>query len=84
VDRRKPFMPVINLDLQDATELAEMLEFINAWLTSDRDRLNASLHRFVADPHPSSYDIHHLHHDLRRFAFLLGGDEDDFLNPPPA
>ena len=73
-------MPVINLDLQDATELAEMLEFISAWLTSDQDRLNASLHRFVADPHPSNYDIHH----LRRFAFLLGGDEDDFLNPPPA
>jgi hypothetical protein len=75
-------MPTISLDLQDATELAEMLQFINTWLASDHDHLNACLHRFVADPHPSGYDLDHLRHDLRRFAFLLGGDEEAFLNQP--
>jgi hypothetical protein len=55
-------MPTVSLDLLDAAELAEMLQFINDWLAGDHDHLNASLHRFVADPHPSSYDLDHLRH----------------------
>lgn len=75
-------MPTMSLDLLDASELAEMLEFIHDWLASDHDNLSVSLHRFVADPHPSSYRVDQLRHDLQRFVFLLGGDGEALFNPP--
>jgi len=74
-------MSGVNLALDHAVELTELLEFLNAWLTSDRDQLNASLHRYVGHP---SYDISRLQADLARFTFLLGGDTDGELFLPPS
>ena len=31
-------------------ELTELLEFLNAWLTSDHDQLNAFLYRYLGHP----------------------------------
>jgi len=74
-------MSGLNLALDHAVELTELLAFLNAWLTSDRDQLNASLHRYVSHP---AYDIDQLKADLARFTFLLGGDTDGELFQPPA
>jgi hypothetical protein len=38
----------INLDAVDAVELDEMLGFLSDWLTSDSNRLDASLDEFVS------------------------------------
>lgn len=59
-------MPAFSLDIADATELAELLRFLNDWLASDPDQLDASLRRFVDHP---AYDIRALRADLDRFAF---------------
>lgn len=63
-------MSGVNLAPNHAAELTELLEFLNAWLTSDHDQLDASLHRYVGHP---AYNIHRLKADLARFTFLLGG-----------
>jgi hypothetical protein len=70
----------VNLALDDAVELTELLQFLNGWLTTDHDQLNASLRRFVGHP---AYDIPQLKADLARFTFLLGGDTDGELFQPP-
>jgi hypothetical protein len=73
-------MTGINLALDDAVELTELLQFINTWLANDPDQLNPSLHRYVGTP---SYDISKLRTTLARFVFLLGGDaEGDLFQPP--
>ena len=36
-------MPTTNLDLADTTELAELLQFIRDWLTTDYNNLDTSL-----------------------------------------
>ena len=69
-------MSGVNLAPDHAAELTELLEFLNAWLTSDHDHLNASLVRYVGHP---AYDINRLQADLARFTFLLGGDTDGEL-----
>lgn len=74
-------MSGVNLAHDHAGELTEMLEFLNAWLTSDRALLDASLHRYVGH---SAYNIDRLKADLARFTFLLGGDTDGELFQPPA
>ncbi|GIJ65061.1 hypothetical protein [Virgisporangium aurantiacum] len=73
-------MPDVTLTPDHAAELTELLEFLNAWLTSDYHPLNASLHQFVGHP---AYDIERLKADLTRFAFLLSGDTDGALFEPP-
>jgi hypothetical protein len=74
-------MPGIDLALDDAVELTELLQFIDTWLTTDHEQLNPSLHRFVGHP---SYDTSRLRTTLARFIFLLGGDtEGDLFQPPP-
>jgi hypothetical protein len=74
-------MSGVNLAPDHAAELTELLEFLTAWLTSDRDLLDASLHRYVGHP---AYNIDRLKTDLARFTFLLGGDTDGELFQPPA
>lgn len=73
-------MPALSVDVADAVELTELLGFLNDWMASDRDRLDASLRRFVGNP---AYDLRSLRADLDRFAFLLGDDGENLLNPPP-
>lgn len=74
-------MSGVNLAPDHAVELTELLEFLNGWLTSDHDLLNASLHHYVGHP---AYDADRLKADLARFTFLLGGDTDGELFQPPS
>ena len=74
-------MSGVNLAPDHAVELTELLEFLTAWLTTDHDQLDASLHRYVGHP---AYNIDRLKADLARFTFLPGGDTDGELFQPPA
>ncbi len=69
-------MPDINLDPSDAAELAELLQFIRDWLTTDHEHLNASLTRFIGH---RGYHLGQLRTDLDRFTFLLGGNDGESL-----
>jgi hypothetical protein len=69
-------MPQLRLDVVDAAELAELLQFLAGWLARDPDRLGASLEQFVGPP---AYNIGELRQDLNRFTFLLGGDDGESL-----
>jgi hypothetical protein len=75
-------MPEIKLDVTDATELAEMLQFLSQWLGRDPARFAASPGEFVGHP---AYGVDQLRQDLERFAFLLGGSDGEplFGLPPP-
>jgi len=72
-------MPEVRLDVTDAAELAEMLQFLTGWLDRDPVRLAASLEQFVGHP---AYGITQLHQDLDRFVFLLGGSDGEPLFGP--
>jgi hypothetical protein len=72
-------MPEVRLDVTDAAELAEMLQFLSQWLDRDPARLAASLEEFVGHP---AYGITQLHQDLDRFVFLLGGSDGEPLFGP--
>jgi hypothetical protein len=73
-------MSGINLALDDAAELTELLQFIDTWLANDPEHLNPSLHRYIGTP---GYDINQIRTTLARFVFLLGGDtEGDLFQPP--
>jgi hypothetical protein len=69
-------MPEVKLDLADAAELAEMLQFLSGWLARDPARLGASLAQFVGHP---AYGLGELRADLERFVFLLGGSDGEDL-----
>src|SRR5580700_37412 len=72
-------MPSVPLDVPDALELAELLEFLSDWLESDHDNLTASLARFVGSP---GYGPDTLRGDFSRFLFLLGfTDGECFFTP---
>ncbi|HEX9538500.1 MAG TPA: hypothetical protein VGA04_10050 [Streptosporangiaceae bacterium] len=75
-------MPRITLDVADAAELAEMLQFLSDWLARDPGRLGASLEEFVGHP---AYGLAQLRADLDKFVFLLGGSDGEplFGQPPP-
>jgi hypothetical protein len=68
-----------NLDTGDATELAELLQFLNDWLASDHTHLDTSLTRFVGT---RGYNLPQLRTDLDRFTFLLGGNDGEALFHP--
>jgi hypothetical protein len=72
-------MPEMKLDVVDAAELAELLQFLSQWLARDRGRLGASLEEFVGHP---AYNVSQLRQDLDRFTFLLGGDDGEALFGP--
>jgi hypothetical protein len=69
-------MPITSLDTADAIELAELLQFITHWLGTDDGQLRRSFAGFVGHP---AYGIDALQNDLRRFTFLLGGDDGEDL-----
>jgi hypothetical protein len=73
-------MPSTSLDTSDATELAELLQFLSDWLAADPDQLDASLTRFVGH---RAYAASRLRTDLHRFVFLLGGDDGQALFTGP-
>jgi hypothetical protein len=72
-------MPDMKLDVSDAAELAEMLQFLSQWLARDPGRLGASLAEFVGHP---AYGLPQLRDDLERFVFLLGGSDGEPLFGP--
>lgn len=67
---RRPTMPNRSLDVGDAAELAEILQFLGEWLAAEHGGLGASLQRYVGRP---AYGITQLRADLDRSIFLLGG-----------
>ena len=69
-------MPEVRLDVVDAAELAELLQFLSRWLARDRGRLGASPEEFVGHP---ACNVGELRQDLDRFTFLLGGDDGGSL-----
>ena len=69
-------MPAIPVDVVDAVELAETLQFVRGWLASEQPVLGASLTRFVGS---DAYGLTELRADLARFMFLLGGDDGESL-----
>ena len=72
-------MPAMNLDMSDAAELAELLQFLRDWFASGHDHLRAELEAFVGN---TRYDLQQLRADLDRFTFLLGGnDGEPFFQP---
>ena len=72
-------MPTMNLDVVDAAELAELLQFLTGWIASDPARLAPSLLAFVGHP---AYGLPQLRNDLNRFTFLLGGNDGEPLFQP--
>jgi len=70
-------MPELRLDVVDAAELAELLQFISGWLARDPDRLGISLEAFAGHP---AYGTAQLRQDLIRF----GGDDGESLFGPDA
>ena len=72
-------MPNLSLDLSDAAELAEMLQFLSDWLAADHTTLDASLTRYTGT---SAYNASTLRNDLDRFTFLLGGNDGEALFQP--
>ena len=72
-------MPEVKLDVTDAAELAEILQFLSQWLARDPIRLATSLEEFVGNP---AYGIQDLDGDLERFVFLLGGGDGEPLFGP--
>ena len=72
-------MPTMNLDVVDAAELAELLQFLTGWTATDPARLAPSLLAYVGHP---AYGLPQLRNDLNRFTFLLGGNDGETLFHP--
>jgi hypothetical protein len=72
-------VPEMKLDIVDAAELAELLQFLSQWLARDPGRLSASFAQFVGHP---AYGLAQLRGDLQRFVFLLGGSDGEALFGP--
>lgn len=72
-------MPSLPIDVADAIELAELLEFLGGWLESDHDNLAASLARFIGS---TAYGPDSLREDFTRFRFLLGMTDGECLFTP--
>jgi hypothetical protein len=69
-------MPRTCIDTADAIELAEILELIARWLTTDPATLAPSFLAYIGHP---AYGLDALRADLDRFTFLLGGNDGEFL-----
>jgi hypothetical protein len=71
----------VTLDMADAMELEQLLDFLAGWMKSDHDYLAVSLTRFLGihapDVNPGS-----LAADFARFRFLLGATEGEGVFTP--
>jgi hypothetical protein len=72
-------MPSMPLDVGDAIELAELLQFLSNWLESDHGSPAESLARFVGS---TAYGPDSLREDFARFRFLLGVTDGEGLFTP--
>jgi hypothetical protein len=69
----------VNLALDDAMELGQLLQFLDDWLTTDHGPVNESLARFTGC---GAYGAESLRDDLARFTFLLGESDGEGLFSP--
>ena len=71
----EPIGPFLGLDAADAVKLGELLTFLSDWLASDPNRLDASLHDYVAAPDhiAAAFRIDELRADIERYARILLG-----------
>jgi len=67
------------LTAADTAELTKLLQFIIDWIDTDEAELTRSFNRFVDD---HVIEIHHLRHDLHRYAALLSGTTSKTLLEP--
>lgn len=72
-------MPSMPLDVGDAIELAELLEFLGNWLEAEHGTLTGSLARFIGS---TAYGPASLREDFARFRFLLGATDGEGLFTP--
>jgi hypothetical protein len=66
----------VTLDMTDAMELEQMLDFLARWMKSDHDYLAPSLARFLG-VEVKSMGPDSLAGDCSRFRFLLGATEGE-------
>jgi len=71
----------VNLTLDDAMELGQLLQFLDDWLATDREQLGTTLARFIGI---DGYGLEALRDDLARFMFLLGETDGEGLFTPRA
>jgi len=71
----------VNLSLDDAMELGQLLQFPDDWLATDHKQLSTSLARFTGI---DGYGVGTLRDDLARFMFLLGETDGERLFSPRA
>ncbi|MFI9509024.1 hypothetical protein [Nocardia sp. NPDC052566] len=70
-------MPRIQIAVEDAIELAELLGFLRDWLDTDPTAA-AALNHFGGSVSTAA----DMRTDLERFAFLLGGNDGEHYLPP--
>jgi len=68
-----PTMPAVNLPLDDAAELADLLHFLKDWIDADEAHLDPLLTRFVGN----GYTLIDLRVDLIRLAGLITSESHD-------
>ncbi len=71
----------VSLDMTDAMELEQLLEFLARWMKSDRDYLAPSLARFLG-VEAEGMGPESLADDFNRFRFLLGATGGEGLFTP--
>jgi len=71
----------VNLSLDDAMELGQLLQFLDDWLATDHKQLSTSLARFTGI---DGNGVGTLRDDLARFMFLLGETDGEGLFSPRA
>jgi hypothetical protein len=69
----------VNVSPDDATELGQLLQFLDDWLATARGPVDDSLTRFAGC---DAYGVELLRHDLARFTFLLGESDGEGLFSP--
>ena len=71
----------VTLDMADAMELEQMLDFLADWMKADHDYLALSLTRFLGVQVPDM-DPGSLAADFARFRFLLGATNGEGVFTP--
>jgi hypothetical protein len=71
----------VSLEMSDAMELEQLLEFLARWMKSDRDYLAPSLARFLG-VEAGGYGPESLAGDFSRFRFLPGAADGEGVFTP--
>jgi hypothetical protein len=71
----------VTLDMTDAMELEQLLEFLAGWMKADRGYLAPSLARYLG-VEAAGMDPESLAGDFNRFRFLLGATDGEGIFTP--